>query len=438
MALLPAAAARATVPSGFTETLVTSGLNAPTAMAIAPDGRLFVAQQGGALRVIKNGVLLSTPFVTLSVDSSGERGLLGVALDRNFAANGFVYVYYTTSTAPIHNRVSRFTASGDVAVAGSELRLLELDNLSSSLNHNGGALHISAGGTRLLIAVGENGNSANAQTLTNLLGKLLRINLDGSIPTDNPFYNTATGKNRAIWALGLRNPFTFAVKPDGTRILINDVGANAWEEINDGQIGSNYGWPATEGPTSNPNYRSPIFWYGHGSGSTTGCAIVGAAFYNPTTVRFPSDYVGDYFFGDLCSGWIRRLDLATGTATSFVSGINSLVDIAVANDGNLYYVSRGTGSVYRVSAGPTAVVVRSLAARRAAHGVTLSWRVGDGSRVLGFNVYRDRLRLNRRLLSPAARSFADRQAPSGRSLRYRLEVVAIDGERTWYERVATP
>ena len=110
----------ATLPTGFAETRVATGLASPTAMTIAPDGRIFVAQQGGALRVVKNGALLSQPFLTVSVDSSGERGLLGIAFDPDFATNSFVYVYYTMSASPIHNRVSRFTASAanpDVAAA---------------------------------------------------------------------------------------------------------------------------------------------------------------------------------------------------------------------------------------------------------------------------------------------------------------------------------
>ncbi|MGH9799632.1 MAG: PQQ-dependent sugar dehydrogenase, partial [Blastocatellia bacterium] len=131
----------ATLPSGFAETPVATGMASPTAFAIAPDGRIFVCQQGGSLRVIQGGSLLATPFVTLSVNSSGERGLLGVAFDPNFATNNFIYVYYTTSTAPIHNRISRFTANGNVAVGGSEVMLLDLDNLSAATNHNGGALH---------------------------------------------------------------------------------------------------------------------------------------------------------------------------------------------------------------------------------------------------------------------------------------------------------
>ena len=154
---LAAAASAATLPTGFTETRVATGLSNPTAMAFAPDGRLFVCQQGGQLRVIKNGALLPTPFLTVTVNSTGERGLLGVAFDPQFASNGFVYVYYTATTPAIHNRVSRFTANGDVAVAGSEVVLLELNNLSSATNHNGGAMHFGPDG-KLYIAVGENAN----------------------------------------------------------------------------------------------------------------------------------------------------------------------------------------------------------------------------------------------------------------------------------------
>ena len=120
-----APARAATLPAGFAETPVAGGLASPTAMAFAPDGRLFVCEQGGKLRVVKNGALLATPFLTVSTDSSGERGLLGVAFDPNFSANHFVYIYYTVLASPIHNRVSRFTASGDVAVAGSEVTILE-------------------------------------------------------------------------------------------------------------------------------------------------------------------------------------------------------------------------------------------------------------------------------------------------------------------------
>lgn len=336
----------ATLPTGFTETQI-AGLTNPTAFDIAPDGRIFVCQQTGELRVIKNGALLATPFLDLPVDSAGERGLLGIAFDPDFQTNHFIYVYYTVTASPRHNRVSRFTANGDVAASGSEVIILELENLSSATNHNGGAIHFGPDG-KLYIAVGDNANSSNSQTLNNRLGKMLRINSDGTIPADNPFFNTASGVNRSIWALGLRNPFTFAFQPGTSRMFINDVGQNAWEEINDGIAGSNYGWPTTEGPTTNPAFRSPLFSYGHGNGPTTGCAIAGGAFYNPATVQFPASFAGKYFFADLCSGWIRVLNPTDNTAEGFATGIAQPVDLKVSNDGSLYYLARGSSSVFRV------------------------------------------------------------------------------------------
>ena len=336
----------ATLPAGFTETQI-SGLSNPTAMEIAPDGRIFVCLQDGSLRVIKNGALLATPFLTLSVDPSGERGLLGIAFDPNFASNNFLYLYYTVPTTPRHNRVSRFTANGDVVVPGSETIIWELDNLTSATNHNGGAIHFGPDG-KLYIAVGENATPSNAQTLSNQLGKVLRINSDRSIPTDNPFFNTAAGNNRSIWALGLRNPFTFAFQPGTGRLFINDVGQSAFEEINEGLAGLNYGWPNSEGFTNNPAFRSPLFAYGHGSDATTGCAIAGGAFYNPTTVQFPSSFVGKYFFADLCSGWIRVFDPATGTASGFATNVSQPVDLKVTPDGSLYYLARGSASLFKV------------------------------------------------------------------------------------------
>jgi glucose/arabinose dehydrogenase len=343
----------ATFPANFTETAI-PGLSSPTAMDIAPDGRIFVCQQGGALRVIKNGVLLPQPFMTLTVDPAGERGLLGIAFDPNFASNNFLYVYYTVPIEPRHNRVSRFTANGDVVVPGSETIILELNNLTLASNHNGGAIHFGPDG-KLYIATGENATTANSQTLSNMLGKILRINSNGTIPNDNPFFSQTTGNNRSIWALGLRNPFTFAFQPGTGRMFINDVGASTWEEINDGIAGSNYGWPDTEGPTTNPSFRSPLFAYNHGFGPVTGCAIAGGAFYNPPVVQFPLSFVGKYFFADLCSGWIRLFDPATGTASAFASGIGQPVDLKVGSDGSLYYLSIGSGAVFRVRFTPPQV-----------------------------------------------------------------------------------
>lgn len=335
----------ATVPPGFTDSLVAAGLNNPTAMALAPDGRIFVCEQGGALRVIKNGVLLSTPFLTVTVDSRGERGLLGVAFDPNFVSNQLVYVYYTVPS-PAHNRVSRFTANGDVALAGSETILLELPNLSTATNHNSGAIHFGPDGN-LYVAVGDNANANNAQSFSTRLGKMLRITSTGAIPADNPFFNQTSGDNRAIWALGLRNPFTFTFQPGTGRMFINDVGQSTWEEINDGIAGSNYGWSICEGFCSppNPSFRDPIFVY-----QNTGidCAITGGAFYNPTIIQFPSTFVGHYFFADFCGGWISEINPATGTGSQFATGISSPVDLKVSEDGFLYYLARTSGSVGRI------------------------------------------------------------------------------------------
>ncbi len=349
----------ATVPAGFTESLIASGLASPTAMQFAPDGRLFVAEQGGRLRVIKDGALLPTPFLTLTVSSAGERGLLGVAFDPQFATNRYVYVYYTATTPAVHNRISRFTANGDVAVPGSEVVLLDLNNLSSATNHNGGALAFGPDG-KLYAAVGENANGANAQSFNNLLGKMLRLNKDGTIPSDNPFFGTASGNNRAIWALGLRNPFTFAFDAATGDLFINDVGQGTWEEINEGIAGANYGWPDTEGATSDPRFRTPRYAYNHSGGT---CAITGGAFYSPSTPRFPAEYAGDYFFADYCGGWIRRLDSAGSTVTTFATGISSPVDLKVADDGSLYYLARGSGgtagAVYRVTYNASAPTITS-------------------------------------------------------------------------------
>ena len=338
----------ATLPSGFTESLVADGIPNPTAMACAPDGRLFVCQQNGQLRIIKNSTLLSSPFLTVETDSFSERGLLGVTLDPGFATNNYIYIFYTVPGSPAHNRVSRFTANGDVALTNSEVVILELNDLSNSGDHNGGAIHFGADG-KLYVATGDNHDSNNAQTVTNLLGKLLRIDSSGSIPADNPFYNTATGLNRAIWVLGLRNPFTFAVQPGTGRIFINDVGNATWEEINDGVAGANYGWPVCEGfcAPPNPGFRDPVYRYANNDAPE--CAITGGAFYNPAFLNFPTNYPGVYFFADYCAGWIRTLDPANGnTVSDFASGVPNPVDLQVGDDGSLYYLSRGFDSVFKI------------------------------------------------------------------------------------------
>jgi glucose/arabinose dehydrogenase len=333
-------------PPGFTQSVVASGLTMPTAMAFTPDGRLLVAQQTGALRVVKAGALLTTPFVTLPVNSDGERGLLGVAVDPAFTTNHFVYLYYTATTPTIHNRLSRFTANGDTAAPGSEVALLDLPSLGAT-NHNGGAVHFGLDG-KLYIGVGENAVASRAQDLSNPFGKLLRLNPNGSVPADNPFVGTP-GADSRIWAYGLRNPFTFAFDPATGMLFINDVGASTWEEVNVGRRGANYGWPITEGPTSDPRFVSPLHAYTHADG----CAIAGGAFYRAGAPQFPGNYVGDYFFADLCEGWIHRLDTPSYSFDPFTAPASgtSPVDIQVASDGSLWYLTRGpsTGAVTRMT-----------------------------------------------------------------------------------------
>jgi glucose/arabinose dehydrogenase len=339
------AAAAVSLPSGFSESTYESGFgDRTTAMAWAPDGRLFVSVKTGELRVVKRGTLLPQPFLRVSVDDHSERGLLGIAFDPAFATNRFVYVYYTTAST-VKNRVSRFTASAsnpDVAQAGSE-RIL-LDNIPSDAGfHNGGALAFGPDG-KLYVSVGDSGTSSNAQSLATVAGKLLRINRDGTIPADNPFAGQA-GRRGEIWAYGLRNPYTFAFKPGSSLLYLNDVGNNNWEEVNRITRGGNYGWPTCEGACSRAGMIDPIYAYSHTSGP--GKAITGAAFYDGG--RFPSEYDGDYFFGDYVGGYIKRLDVSTGQASSFATGVASPVDLRVGPDGALYYLSVGAKKVGRIS-----------------------------------------------------------------------------------------
>ncbi|WP_170069480.1 PQQ-dependent sugar dehydrogenase [Spirosoma pollinicola] len=343
MGLLIAHPTRAqTFPPNFAGIQLATGLD-PVGMDIAPNGRIFLTEKSGNIRIVSNGTLLPTPFLTIpNVDNYNERGVQGIVLDPDFSTNNFVYVYYTYKApggSVSNNRVSRFTANGDIALSGSERVLLDIDPLSSAGNHNGGSLAFKDG--KLLISVGENANGDNAQSFTTLKGKILRLNPDGSIPTDNPFYNSTVGNNRAIWALGLRNPFRIVVQPGTGTVFVNDVGQSAYEEINQVVAGKNYGWPGIEGNRTNQtpptNYQDPVYAYNHDSG----CSITAGEFYNPSTAQFPSSYMGKYFFADYCGGWIKTMDPATKSITSFSTGLNRPLVIKVGLDGSLYFIARG-------------------------------------------------------------------------------------------------
>ncbi|MFN7329213.1 MAG: PQQ-dependent sugar dehydrogenase, partial [Bacteroidota bacterium] len=329
----------AQLPSGFSETLLAQNLD-PTDMVMTPDGRILITIKSGRIVVVQNGVLLPTNFLTLAVDNFNERGLGHIVLDPNFETNNFYYVYYTVP-GQNRNRVSRFTANGNSTLAGSEVVLLDLDLLSGTI-HNAGAMVFGVDG-KLYVSTGDGANAATSQSMNSLLGKVLRINTDPAnlIPTDNPFFATATGNNRAIWATGFRNPFSMSVQATTGKIFVGDVGGSLFEEINWVQAGKNYGWPLIEGrrTTQTPpaNYQDPLFAYDHGQG----CAVVGGAFYNPSLQNFPNEYTGRFFFADYCGGYIRMLDSTTGNLVgTFASNINRPVALLTGRDGALYYMAR--------------------------------------------------------------------------------------------------
>jgi glucose/arabinose dehydrogenase len=349
--LLPVGLLSAQVlPPGFSHVPVSGGISNPTVMAFLPDDRIFVCEQAGKIHVIKDNVRLPAAFLQLTVNSSGERGLIGIAIDPDFASNQYVYVYYTVPTAPIHNRISRFTANGDVVLPGSEVIILELDNLSGATNHNGGAMHFGNDG-KLYVAIGENATTAHAQNLDTYHGKFLRINKDGSIPDGNPFTEGSEQKKR-IWSYGLRNPYTFSIQAGNGKIFVNDVGQVTWEEINDAtEAGKNFGWPAAEGMSTNPSFTNPVYAYPHGSGDGKGCAITGGTFFNPEETTYPGTYYGKYFFQDLCGGWINYIDYSSGSAvrSSFATGLpGGSLSLTVGKDGNLYYLSRTNSALYKI------------------------------------------------------------------------------------------
>ena len=344
------ALAAQTFPAGFSQVKVAS-LDAATAMAFAPDGRLFVCQKGGAIRIIKNGSLLATPFLTLTVNEDGERGVSGICFDPDFAVNHYVYIYYTATTPTLHNRLSRFTANGDVAVSGSEVALLDAETLTT-VYHMGGGMGFGADG-KLYLSMGENNTPSNSQDPAVYKGKVLRINKDGSAPSDNPYISSSSQVTKRIWAYGVRNPYTLSIQPGTGKIFVNDVGADSWEEINDATTGGrNFGWPNAEGNSTNIAYTNPVFAYPHTAAGQHGCAITAGTFFNPSSTNYPSQYIGKYFYMDFCDGWMYYLGLGSPvTNTFFASGLTTQnLALQPGPDGNLYYINRylDKAGVYKI------------------------------------------------------------------------------------------
>lgn len=322
------------LPPGFIEEELATGLD-PTDMAIANDGRIFIAQKNGVVVLWRDGKLLDLPFIELDVDNTNERGLQSIELDPEFDTNGYIYFFYSVPNINI-NRVSRHTANGDRAVPNSEVVLYEMDATIASV-HNGGGMAFHPDGT-LYFTAGDGSATWRSQWDDQTHGKIMRINKDGSIPADNP--NQTGNKYAAVVAKGLRNPFNLTINEDG-RTFINDVGGDKFEEINELEFGVNFGWPILEGKRMGQNvpsnYKDPIYAYDH----DIGCAIVGGVFCPQDNMHFPEEYRGKYFFSDYCKGYIKVLDPATGMEIeTFATEADRPLRLAFDQSGRMYYFER--------------------------------------------------------------------------------------------------
>jgi glucose/arabinose dehydrogenase len=392
-----------TLPAGFIREPVLT-VSAPTALAFTPDGRMLVTTQGGTL-LVKNGSAAATTALTfgtagttsgLEVCSNSERGLLGVAIDPQFASNQYIYLFYTarngstcqtgtyvnagsyvTTARPV-NRVSRFTLGSNNVVLPSTESIIVNNMPSPGGNHNAGDVHFGKDGY-LYISIGDGGSDYSgdsgggggndaARDKHVLTGKILRVTSTGGIPADNPFTGANTGSCAATgattpgnhcqetFAWGLRNPFRFSMDSNavGTRFFINDVGQGLWEEVDEGKSGADYGWNCREGAHVNSttgkcdpapaNMVDPIFEYPHGGlvvpgTAVSGCnSITGGAFV-PNGV-WPTAYDNKYLLVDfVCAGMFAIPVSATPqtvmtAAETFATGLSSATTLAFGPAGN--------------------------------------------------------------------------------------------------------
>ena len=339
--------------ASITATRIATGLTAPL-YAVAPPGdtsRLFIVEKGGLVKVLdlNSGQVLATPFITVPVDTASERGLLGMAFDPDYASNGRFYLYATTPGA--QNVVYRGQVSGDPNLAAGGLTQILTVGPSTNGNHNAGWMGFGPDGY-LYVASGEVGVAANAQDLSNMLGKMLRIDVDGgsyTIPADNPFVGDGGGVREEIFAYGLRNPWRPSFDSATGQFFIADVGGSSFEEINLGASGANYGWPLAEGPSNNPAFTNPIHAYPHG----VTASITGGYVY-----RGESDGLqGQYFFADFQRGTVStlRFDGSNWIATdrtaqiqTSAGTINSPASFGEDARDNLYVIDID-GEVYRLT-----------------------------------------------------------------------------------------
>lgn len=367
---LPASATALPDPAGYEWQAVLQGLYVPVFVAGASDGsgRLFIVQQSGQIMVARDGEVLPTPFLEISDRTSlprsgtsyGERGLLGLAFHPQFEQNGFFYVNYTDRNGDTN--ISRFQVrpeDPDQADPASEKRLLFVPQPYP--NHNGGMLEFGPDGY-LYIGLGDGGSGGdpqgNAQSNQTLLGKILRIDVDGgdpyAIPEDNPF--AGGGGLPEIWANGLRNPWRFAFDSLTDDLYVADVGQNQWEEVSflpaGGPGGANFGWDyyeashAYEGqPPAGIQLVEPIAEYDHGQG----CSITGGYVYRG--LNLPA-WQGVYLYGDYCSGLVWGLlpggDGAWQNQLLFQTGMN-ITSFGLDEAGELYLADFNSGVIYRLA-----------------------------------------------------------------------------------------
>lgn len=350
IAALGAGSAKAEVslPAGFEATTVLDGIDAATALVITPNGRLFIAEQTGAVTVVRDGQKLPQPAIDLSerLDAWWERGLIGMALHPDFPQSPYVYLVYVAKEPYTHHVVSRFTVVGNRFDVSSEMILLEGDDQATlgghvPAGHQGGPICFGQDGM-LYVGLGEQTAGEPSQKLNTLQGKILRLAPDGRIPEDNPFYAEAEGKYRSIYATGIRNPFGLTVEPESGRLYETDVGGSAFEEVNEIMAGGNYGWPKVEGMASDEATAKSFINPLHAYPPAVGRSICGALFY-PQSGNFPEEWKGKLFFVDWANHWMRAIDVnEPSRLLPFGEGFSAPVALAAAPNGDVYVLNRNT------------------------------------------------------------------------------------------------